>query len=152
MTKIYATNKKIREYNVIESLEAGISLLGPEVKAIRNGNIVINEGFVRIKDGEAFLVNVNISPVSPTSFFEKFNPLRVRKLLLRKNQIKRLVGKIKEKGVTIIPSKVYTKGRWIKVEIALVRHKTVHDKRQKIIQREAQRRIKELLKHSRKVR
>lgn len=143
---IFAVNKKLRDFQILETLEAGVSLLGPEVKAIRNKNLNINDAFVRIKNGEAYIINMNITPVSPNSFFERVNSTRPRKLLLKKNEIKRLIGKVQEKGLTIIPTKVYTKGRWIKVEIAIVKHKTKYDKREEIKKKEMDRKIQEIMK------
>ncbi|MFN4220334.1 MAG: SsrA-binding protein SmpB [bacterium] len=143
---IYAVNKKLRDFHVLETIEAGISLLGAEVKAIKNRNLSINDAFVKLKNGEFYLINLNIIPVSSNSFFERFDPLRPRKLLLKKNEIKRLIGKIKEKGLSIIPTKVYLKNRWIKVELALVKHKTKYDKREEIKEREVKRKIQEIMK------
>ncbi|MFN3995217.1 MAG: SsrA-binding protein SmpB [bacterium] len=143
---IYAVNKKLRDFHVLETIEAGISLLGAEVKAIKNRNLSINDAFVKLKNGEFYLINLNIIPVSSNSFFERFDPLRPRKLLLKKNEIKRLIGKIKEKGLSIVPTKVYLKNRWIKVELALVKHKTKYDKREEIKEREVKRKIQEIMK------
>lgn len=143
---IYAVNKKIRDFHVLETIEAGISLLGPEVKAIRKKNVSFGDSFVRLKNSEFFLINFNIIPISSNSFFERFDPLRPRKLLLKKNEIKRLIGKMKEKGLTIIPSKIYSKGKWIKVELALVKHKTKYDKREEIKKKEIDRKIQEIMK------
>lgn len=145
--KVYAVNRKAYyDYEILEVYEAGISLLGPEVKAIRNGRVSLVDSYCKIKDGEVFIVNMNITPVNPNSFFERFSPLRERKLLLHKNEIKRLIGKVKEKGLTLIPLRVYSKSRWIKVEIALVKGKTLYDKRQKIKEREEKREIQRMLK------
>lgn len=143
---VFAVNKKLRDFQVIERIEAGISLLGAEVKAIKNRNLSINDAFVKLKNGEFYLINFNIIPVSLNSFFERFDPLRPRKLLLKKNEIKRLIGKIKEKGLSVIPTKVYLKRRWIKVELALVKHKTKYDKREEIKKREVERKIQEIMK------
>ncbi|MCS7165076.1 MAG: SsrA-binding protein SmpB [Candidatus Calescibacterium sp.] len=143
---IFATNKKIRDFHILETLEAGISLLGPEVKAIRSKNISIDEAFIKIKNGEVYIINMNITPISSNSFFGRFDPLRHRKLLLRKHEIKRLIGKIEEKGITVIPTKVYDKNGWIKIEIAIVKHKTQYDKREEIKRKEIEKKIREIMK------
>jgi SsrA-binding protein len=145
--KVYVVNKKAYyDYEILETYEAGISLLGPEVKAIRNSRVSLFDAYCKIKGSEVFIVNMNITPINPNSFFEKFNPLRERKLLLKKSEIKRLIGKVKEKGLTLIPLRIYAKNRWIKVEIALVRGKTQYDKRQAIKKKEEQREIQRILK------
>ncbi|MCX7758907.1 MAG: SsrA-binding protein SmpB [bacterium] len=143
---IFAVNKKLRDFQILETFEAGVSLIGPEVKAIRNKNLSISEAFVKIKNGEVFIMNMNIIPISQNSFFERFNPIRSRKLLLKRNEIKRLIGKVEEKGLTIVPTKVYQKGKWIKVEIAIAKHKTQYDKRQEIKKKEIDRKIQEIMK------
>lgn len=143
---MFAINKSLRNYQILETWEAGISLLGPEVKAIRNKNLSINDGFVRVKNGELFLVNIKIIPNFPNSFFERIDQDRPRKLLLKKKEIKRIIGKMQEKGLTIIPTKFYQKGKWIKVELALVKHKTQYDKREEIKKREMDRKMQEIMK------
>lgn len=143
---MFAINKNLRNYQILETWEAGISLLGPEVKAIRNKNLSINDGFVRVKNGELFLVNIKIIPNFPNSFFERIDQNRPRKLLLKKKEIKRIIGKMQEKGLTIIPTKFYQKGKWIKVELALVKHKTQYDKREEIKKREMDRKMQEIMK------
>jgi len=145
--KVYAVNKKAYyDYEILETYEAGISLLGPEVKAIRNSKVSLVDAYCKIKGSEVFIVNMNITPINPNSFFEKFNPLRERKLLLKKSEIKRLIGKVKEKGLTLIPLRIYAKNRWIKIEIALAKGKTQYDKRQAIKKKEEQREIQRILK------
>jgi len=139
-------NKKARNFEIIETFEAGIVLLGPEVKAIRSGNVNINDAFIKYKNGGIFLVNMKVDPINPNSFFEKFNSLRERKLLLKKSEIKRLIGKLQTKGLTAIPTKLYHRKRWIKIEIAIVKHKTKYDKREEIKQKEIDRKIQEILK------
>jgi len=141
-----SVNKKLRDFDILETFEAGIVLLGPEVKSIRSGNVNINNAFVKYKNGEVFIVNMKIDPINPNSFFERFNSLRERKLLLKKSEIKKLIGKLQTKGVTAIPTKIYSKRRWIKVEIAIVKHKSKYDKREEIKKREMDRKIQEMLK------
>ena len=145
--KIICQNRKARhEYHIQDTLEAGIVLLGPEVKSIREGRINIKDGYVEIKDGEAWLQNVHISPYPYATNTARPDPLRPRKLLLHKQQIKRLAGKVKERGFTLIPLKVYLSRGKVKVEIALAKGKKIHDKREalrrKTLDREFQKRFK----------
>ncbi len=144
--KIIATNKKIgQSYDVIETYEAGISLLGTEVKAARDSRVNLKDGYGFAKDGEIFLRDVYIGPYSHANRFNH-DPYRERKLLLKKREILRLIGKMKEKGMTIVPKRMYLKNGKIKVEIALVKGKKKHDIREaikrKIIQREIERELK----------
>ncbi len=145
--KIIAQNRKARhEYHIVDTLEAGIALLGPEVKSIRQGRINIKDGYVEIKDGEAWLQNVHISPYPYATNTAKPDPLRPRKLLLHKQEIKRLAGKVKERGFTLIPLKVYLSNGKVKLEIALAKGKKLYDKREalkrKTIDREFEKRFK----------
>ncbi|OGF67427.1 MAG: SsrA-binding protein [Candidatus Fischerbacteria bacterium RBG_13_37_8] len=144
--KIIATNKKAyHDYEVVETFEAGIVLQGSEVKSIRRGSISLKEGYVKIKNGELILTKCNVSPYSASSFFSH-EPLRDRKLLMHKREIMRLQGKVQEKGLTIVPLKVYFKKGNIKIEIGLVRGKKQYDKRaearKKTIEREIQTALK----------
>ncbi len=145
--KILATNRKARHaYEILERLEAGIELLGTEVKAVRAGRINLKEGHVSFAGGEAFLVGCHISPYEHAGY-SVHDPLRRRRLLLHKREILRLAGKVQEKGFTVIPLSVYLEGNWIKVEIALARGKHLHDKRETLrrrtLDREAEQAIKE---------
>ncbi len=145
--RIVSQNRKARhEYNIIDTLEAGIVLLGPEVKSIREGRINIKDGYVDIRDGEAWLQNVHISTYPYATNTAKPDPLRARKLLLHKQEIKRLAGKVKERGFTLIPLKVYISRGKVKVEIALAKGKKLYDKREalkrKTIDREFEKRFK----------
>ncbi len=145
--KIICQNKKARhEYHIQDTLEAGIVLLGPEVKSIREGRINIKDGYVEIKDGEAWLQNVHISPYPYATNTARPDPLRPRKLLLHKRQIKRLAGKVKERGFTLIPLRVYLSRGKVKVEIALAKGKKIYDKREalkrKTLEREFEKRFK----------
>ncbi len=145
--KIICQNKKARhEYHIQDTLEAGIVLLGPEVKSIREGRINIKDGYVEIKNGEAWLQNVHISPYPYATNTARPDPLRPRKLLLHKKEIKRLAGKVKERGFTLIPLKVYLSRGKVKVEIALAKGKKIYDKREalkrKTIDREFEKRFK----------
>lgn len=144
--KLIANNKKARhDYFVEDSFEAGIVLHGTEVKSLRQGHCSIKESFVDIDNGEVFIHQMHISPYEKGNIFNK-DPLRVRKLLLHKSEINKLIGKTKEKGMAIVPLKVYFKGSLVKVEIGLAKGKKLYDKRQDIAKkdqkREAQRDFK----------
>ncbi len=133
-------------YEIIESLEAGISLLGSEVKSVRDGRVSLKESYAEIRNGEVFLVHANISPYEPANRFNH-EPLRDRKLLLHRQEIKRLIGKIREKGWTLIPTKVVLtdKGR-VKVELALGKGKRTYEKKRAIKEREVAREVRAELK------
>ena len=127
--KIVCQNRKAsHEYFIDEALEAGIVLFGPEVKSLREGRASLVDGYARIKNDEAFLYNVHISPYPYTHYMD-LDPKRTRKLLLAKREIKRLIGKTKEKGYSLIPLKMYFSGSWAKVEIGLAKGKKKVDKR-----------------------
>ena len=144
--KLIANNKKAyHDYFILETYEAGISLAGTEVKSMRMGKCSIKESFIRIENGEVFVYGMHISPYEKGNIFNK-DPLRVRKLLLHRQEINKLLGKMKEKGMTLVPLKVYLKGRLVKVEIGLAKGKKLYDKRADIAKkdqaREAQRDFK----------
>ena len=144
--KLIANNKKVyHDYFLEEKFEAGIALVGTEVKSLRMGKCSIKEAFIRIEDGEVFVYQMHISPYEMGNIMNK-DPLRTRKLLLHKSEIRRLVGKIKEKGYTLVPVEVYFSGSHIKMEIALARGKKLYDKRadiaKKDMRREAERDFK----------
>ena len=127
--KLIANNKKVyHDYFLLEKYEAGISLAGTEVKSLRMGKGSIKESFIRIENGEIILYGMHITPYEKGNIFNK-DPLRVRKLLLHKLEIRRLMSKIKEKGYTLVPLQVYFKGSLVKVEIGLARGKKLYDKR-----------------------
>ncbi|MCR5665472.1 MAG: SsrA-binding protein SmpB [Eubacterium sp.] len=145
-TKLIANNKKaFHDYFIEEKYEAGISLVGTEVKSLRQGKCSIKEAYIQIKDGEIIIYGMNVSPYEKGNIFNK-DPLRPRKLLMHKAEINKLAGKIKEKGFTIVPLQVYFKGSLVKVEIALAKGKKLYDKRQDIakkdMKREAEREFK----------
>ena len=145
--KVIAKNKKaFFNYEHIEILEAGIALLGSEVKSIREGSISLKESYAEVRGGEVFLLNCHISPYNPANIFNH-DPLREKKLLLHRREIKRLIGKIKEKGLTLVPVKVFLndKGK-VKVEIALAKGKRVYQKRDAIRQRDQDREMNAELK------
>lgn len=148
--KVFARNRKAHyEYEIIEKYEAGIALLGTEVKSVRNGRVNLSEGYVVIRNEEAYLINVHISPYKQGNIFNH-EPLRSRKLLLKKREIKRLMGLIQQKGLTIVPLQIYDRNGWIKVEIAVVRGKKKYDKRETIKKREAQREMERIIKWQKK--
>jgi SsrA-binding protein len=134
-----ASNKRARhDYHVLETFEAGIQLAGTEVKSVREGRVQLKDSYVELKDGQAWLVGVHISPYSHGNR-ENRDPERLRKLLLKKREIDRLFGRAQLKGLTVVPLAVYLKGNWIKVEIALVQGKKLYDKRQTEKERELDR-------------
>jgi len=137
--KVLATNRKARfEYEFLERFVAGLALMGSEVKSVREGRVNLQDGYVSFVGEEAFLVNVHIAPYSNAGY-AGHEPLRPRKLLLHKREIKRLAGKVQEKGLTLIPLAIGLEGNWIKVELALARGKKVHDKRHALKERDLQR-------------
>ncbi len=149
--RIIAKNKKAHyNYEILERIEAGISLLGTEVKSIRDGKISLKESYAEIKGGEVFLINCHISPYEPASRFNH-DPRRERKLLLHHREIKRLIGKIKEKGLTLIPTKVFfnDKGK-VKVEVSLGKGKRAYEKREAIRERDRKRELRAELKKARR--
>ncbi len=150
--KIVCQNRKAyHDYFIEETLEAGIVLLGSEVKSLRLGRANLKDSYARIMGGELFLVNAHISPYSKADGFSQHDPGRTRKLLLHKREIKRLMGKTQERGYTLIPTKIYFKDGKAKVEIALAKGKTLYDKRETMKRRAAKREIERAFK-SRKAR
>ena len=130
--KMIANNKKAyHDYFILDTYEAGIVLHGTEVKSLRMGKCSIKESFIRIENGEVFIYGMHISPYEKGNIFNK-DPLRVKKLMLHKAEINKLIGKTKEKGMAIVPLKVYFKGSLVKVEIGLAKGKKLYDKRQDI--------------------
>ena len=144
--KIIVINRRVRrDYEILESIEAGMALKGSEVKALREGRVSLKESYAKVRGGEVFLVNAHISPYSHSSL-QDHEPLRDKKLLLHKSEIKRLTGKTEEKGLTLVPTKLYfVRGR-VKVELALARGKRQYDKRETIKRRDVEREIKRELK------
>ena len=137
--KLIANNKKAyHDYFIEETYEAGIALHGTEVKSLRMGKCSIKESFVRIEKGEVFIYGMHVSPYEKVNIFNR-DPLRVKKLLLHKGEINKLVGKIAEKGFTLVPLKVYFKGSLVKVEIGLAKGKKLYDKRADIAKKDMRR-------------
>ena len=144
--KVIATNRKARhDYYLLDTFEAGIALLGSEIKSVRAGQISIKESYVRIDGEEAWLVDAHISPYDPANRYNH-EPRRPRKLLLHKKEIIRLYDEVRKKGVTIIATRVYLKQGRAKVEIAVARGKKQYDKRHDIAKRDSQREIERQLR------
>lgn len=142
-----AVNKRAHfDYEILETYEAGIELRGFEVKAIRSGRVSLGGSYVIIKDNQAWLLNADIPPYQPQNTPKDYESKRTRKLLLKKSEIKELIGKTHRTGLTIVPLKLYNKHGKLKLEIGLGRHKQKRDKRETIKKREAQREIKRTLK------
>lgn len=146
--KLIANNKKAyHDYFIDETYEAGISLHGTEVKSVRMGKCSVKESFIRIEKGEVIAYGMHISPYEKGNIFNK-DPLRPKKLLLHRHEINKIAGKIKEKGYTLVPLKVYFKGSLIKVEIGLARGKKLYDKRQDIAKKDQRREVERKFKVS----
>ncbi len=151
--KILSENKKAYyKYQVLEKFEAGISLIGQEVKSIKSGRINLAGSYVVLKQltesryPEVFLIGANVSPYQPKNAPPDYNPERSRKLLLKKSEIKYLIGKVKQKGLTLVPLRIYTKRRKIKLEFGIAKGKKKVDKRELIKKRETEREMKRELK------
>ena len=139
--KLVANNKKAyHDYFIDDTFEAGIELYGTEVKSIRMGKCGIKESFIKIENGQVFVYGMHVSPYEKGNIFNK-DPLRIRRLLLHRAEIRRLVSKIREKGYTLVPLKVYFKGSLVKVEMGLARGKKLYDKRDDIAKKDARREI-----------
>lgn len=141
------TNRKARhDYHILETYEAGIALAGTEVKSLREGKANLKDSFARVEKGELYLYNMHISPYEKGNIYNK-DPLRPRKLLMHRKEIDRLYGLVKEKGVTLIPLRVYLNERGlVKVELAVAKGKTLYDKREDIKRRDAQREMEKAFK------
>lgn len=138
---VVANNPKARhDYFINDTLECGIVLVGTEVKSIRAGKVNMKDSYAQIKDGELFICNMHISPYERGNIFNK-DPLRTRKLLVHKNEIRKLVGMIQQKGVTLIPLSLYFDKNKVKVELAIAKGKKLYDKRQDIAKKDAERRM-----------
>tara|TARA_Y100001970_G_scaffold294301_1_gene450121 strand:- start:23494 stop:23985 length:492 start_codon:yes stop_codon:yes gene_type:complete len=145
--KRLAENKYARyQYEILETLEAGIALLGSEVKSVREGKSNLKDGFCTIRDDELLLLNVHISHNQNSGQFFNHDPTRNRKLLVHKNEIKKLKEKTQKKGLTIIPLSIHLKGSWIKISIGIGKGKNIHDKRQSEKKKESNREIKQALR------
>ncbi|MBR5239945.1 MAG: SsrA-binding protein SmpB [Clostridia bacterium] len=146
MGKTLVQNKKARhDYFILETYEAGIELVGTEVKSVRQGKMNLKDSYVDIKRGEAFLIGAHISPYEHGNIFNR-DPERVRKLLLKKQEIMKLTGKLTEKGLTIVPLEVYLNKNWIKLSIGLAQGKKNYDKRDAKAEADAKRNMDRALK------
>jgi SsrA-binding protein len=144
-----AENRKAHhDFHLLESFEAGIVLVGTEVKAIREGRVNLRDSFARVEDGEVFLYNVNISPYSHRGYADH-EPLRRRKLLLHREEIRKLIGKTVERGMTLVPTRLYFKNGRVKVSVSLAKGKKEFDKRETIKRREADRETRAAVKSRR---
>ncbi len=130
--KVVATNRKARhEYEVLETFEAGLVLKGPEVKSLRDGKVGFQDAFARVEGGEVWLHSLHISPYEQANRYNE-DPLRPRKLLLNRHEIRRLVGSVEEKGLTLVPLEIYFRKGYAKVTLALARGRKLYDKREKL--------------------
>ena len=146
MGQTITTNRAARhEYFVLETYEAGIELYGTEIKSIRNGSVNLKESWADIQNGEVFVYGMHISPYEMGNIFNR-DPFRVRKLLLHRKEINKLMGKIKQEGLTLIPLSLYFKKQYVKVELGLCKGKKLYDKRESMAKRDAKRDIDRALK------
>jgi SsrA-binding protein len=144
--RVIADNRKaLHDYAVLETVEAGLALLGTEVKSIREGSVNLRDSFARIDRGEVWLLNVHIGPYSHTGY-ASHEDRRQRKLLLHAHEIRKLTGKVAEKGLTLVPLQMYFKNGRVKVALALVKGKQAHDKRETIRRREVDRETRAAIK------
>jgi len=144
--EIVSTNRKARfNYEILEKIEAGISLKGTEVKSVRNKNVSIEESYAQIRNDEVFLYNLHISPYEQGNR-DNHDPIRVRKLLLHRHEIKKLIAKIQQKGLSLVPLSIYTRKGIIKVELAVARGKRLIDKREALKKKTIEREIARIVK------
>ena len=146
--KVVAQNKKaFHDYFILDTYEAGIELKGTEIKSVRKGSVNLKDAFIKIKDNEAFIENMHIAPYEQGNRFNH-EPLRTRKLLLHKKQIKKLQKEVKENGLTIVPTRLYFNTSKLKVEVCLARGKKLYDKRQDLKSKDAKRDVDKALKNA----
>lgn len=147
--KIVASNRRARhEYEVLERMEAGIALTGPEVKSIRDGKVSIAEAFARVENGEIWIHGMHISPYEAAGRWN-LDPVRPRKLLLHRQEIRKLIGGVREKGRTLVPLEIYFKRGRAKIDLAVARGKKLHDKRETAKRQEAKREVARAIKETR---
>jgi SsrA-binding protein len=144
-SSIAENRKAFHDYHLLETFEAGLVLLGTEVKAIREGRVNLRDSFARVEDGEVFLYNVNISPYSHRGYADH-EPLRRRKLLLHRDEIRKLIGRTVEKGMTLVPVRLYYKNGRVKVAVSLAKGKKDYDKRETLKRRETDRETRAAIK------
>ncbi len=146
MEKVVATNRKAyHNFSIEETFEAGIVLEGSEVKSLRNGNVSLKESYALVEKGEVYLYNMHIAPYEKASAYSP-DPKRKRKLLLHKWEIRRLIGKVRERGYTLIPLKVYFKGPFAKIELGLAKGKKKYDRRRELAEKAEKRELERALK------
>lgn len=144
--KVLTTNRKAsHDYHIEEVFEAGVALTGTEVKSLRGGHANLQDGYAAVEGGEVFLLNCHVSPYTPANRFNH-DPRRRRKLLLHRTEIRRLIGKVQERGLTLVPLSLYLKNGRVKVELALCRGKKQYDKREDLKRRTHEREVAEALK------
>ncbi len=147
--KVFAENRQARfNYEILETFETGIELVGTEVKSVKAGQANLRDAYGIVRHGEIFLLNAYIAPHSTTSLYFNHEPTRTRRLLLHKAEIRKLVGKVEQKGLTLVPLRLYYKNGWVKVDMALVRNKKLHDKREDIKKRDDKREIERAMKRN----
>lgn len=145
--KIVCDNRQARYlYEILETYEAGIELTGTEIKSIRAGRVNLQDGYGLIRNGEAWLLNAHISPYQSSGHYFNHEPRRTRKLLLHRKEITKLIGKVEQKGLTLVPLKMYLKGSWAKVTLGLGRGKKLYDKRESIKERDDKREMARMMK------
>ena len=145
--KIISDNRQARfNYHIIETYEAGVALQGTEVKSIREGKVNLRDGYALIRNNEAWLLNVHISPYQKAGDFFNHEPRRSRRLLLHKQEIRKLIGKVEQQGLTLVPLRMYFKRGWVKVDIALAQGKKLYDKRETIKRRDDKRSMQRAIK------
>lgn len=148
MSNLIAKNPVAKHnYTIIDTLEAGIALTGTEIKSIRNGKVNLKDSYVNIKNGEAYIYGMHISPYEHGNIFNK-DPLRDRKLLLNKRELNKLYGQIKQKGFSLIPISLYFKRNFVKIELGIGKGKNLYDKRQEIAKKDAEMKIRKTLKEN----
>ena len=148
--RVVADNRKaFHDYHILETFEAGVVLQGTEVKSIREGRVNLRDSFARVEDGEVFIYNVHISPYTHRGYADH-EPTRRRKLLLHRQEIRKLIGKTVEKGMTLVPVRLYFKGGKVKVAVSLAKGKQAHDKREAIKRREVDRETRAAMKERRR--
>lgn len=145
--KVVADNRQARfRYEILETYEAGIELKGTEVKSIREAKVNLRDGYALIRNGEAWLLNVHVSPYEQSGDYFNHDPRRTRKLLLHKQEIRKLIGKVEQEGLTLVPLKMYMKRGLVKVTIALGKGKKLHDKRESLKERQDKREMARAMK------
>ncbi len=148
--KSIAENRKaFHDYHILETFEAGVALLGTEVKAIREGNVNLRDSYARLDDGEVWIYNVHINPYSHRGYADH-EPTRKRKLLLHRQEIRKLIGRTVERGMTLVPTRMYFKNGHVKIALGLAKGKQTHDKRETIKRREADRETRAAVKERRR--